>query len=204
MTMLLAAQTMPFTVAFVIMIGLAIVQAASTALGGGLDDALESWLPETGGNDVLGWLHVGRAPLLVLLVLFLAAFSISGYVLQMLSAGLIGRYLPWWIAVVPAVMLALPFVRVAGGLVAKIMPNSETEVVSEASFVGRTAVVITGTAQKGNAAQAKVTDAHGLAHYVMVEPDLADAEFPSGSSVLIVKQIGGRYAVIANPHPTLM
>jgi hypothetical protein len=54
------------------------------------------------------------------------------------------------------------------------------------------------------AAQAKVRDMHGRAHYVMVEPDLPHESFEEGAAVLLVKKNGAKYHGIKNPHPELL
>ncbi len=202
MGLFLSAQTMPFTAAFVLLIGLTVLQIISTLSGDVVDGFVDQLIPDK--PDALGWLHVGRAPLLVLLILFLASFAITGYALQMAARGLFGAYLPALIAVVPAAAAGVAGVRTLGGLVAQYMPTSETEAVSEASFIGRTAVIVMGEATRGNPAQARLDDEHGLTHYVMVEPDLDGARFAGGDSVLLVRKDGGRFAAIANPHPDLL
>ena len=94
--------------------------------------------------------------------------------------------------------------RGLGALIAHIIPQDETSAVSEQSLVGRVGVVVTGSARRGLAAQARVKDVHGRSHYLMVEPDVDDEVFQEGAQVLIVSKAGAFYRCIANPHPTLM
>jgi hypothetical protein len=54
------------------------------------------------------------------------------------------------------------------------------------------------------AGQVRIRDAFGRAHYLMVEPDLDDEQFPAGTAVLIVKKVGAIYRGIRNPHPDLL
>ena len=54
------------------------------------------------------------------------------------------------------------------------------------------------------AAQARVKDAHGRTHYLMVEPDVDDEVFEEGAQVLLVRKLGAFYRCIANPHPGLL
>ena len=58
--------------------------------------------------------------------------------------------------------------------------------------------------RRGLAAQARVRDALGRSHYLMVEPDLDDEVFEEGAQVLIVRKAGAFFRCIANPHPGLM
>jgi len=86
--------------------------------------------------------------------------------------------------------LALPVIRVLGGLLGKIIIRDETEVVSRNSFVGRVATITLGEAKQGSPAEAKFRDEHGTTHYVMVEPDHTNETFVSGESVLLVSDSG--------------
>ena len=43
-----------------------------------------------GIEGALGWLHVGKVPVLVLLVLFLLGFALCGYAVQLIARGVFG------------------------------------------------------------------------------------------------------------------
>ena len=103
----------------------------------------------------------------------------------------------------PAVIVAVPSVRVIGTGLAKLIPKDETTAVSTDSFVGRVATITLGTARKGEPAQAKLTDRHGQTHYVMVEPDSEDTVFEAGDSVLLIEQAGPRFVAVANTNAAL-
>jgi hypothetical protein len=154
-------------------------------------------------SAVLGWLCIGKVPILVLLIAFLTAFGLTGFVVQGVVNSVLGFSLPAVLAVLPALSVAVPATRWSGLALAKLMPKEQTEAVSQARFIGRIATVIRGEARSGLPAEAKLTDRYGQTHYLLVEPDEADAVFPAGDAVLIVKQTGGRYRVIANPNPHL-
>lgn len=149
-------------------------------------------------GPVLAWLHVGKVPLLALLVVFLTAFGLAGWVIQGIVDGTVGFLLPGWLATVPALFVAVPSVRTLGGALAKVIPSTETQVVSEREFVGRVATVSQGTARPRMPAQAKVKDRYGHVHYVMVEPDRESDEFSPGNSVLLVRQEGVLFRCIAS------
>ena len=140
----------------------------------------------------------------VLLILFLAGYALFGYGLQMVAHGLMGSYLPTWAASLLAVPSGLATVRGLGALVAHIIPQDETSIISERSLVGRTGVVSGGRARRGMAAQARVLDAHGRTHYLMVEPDIDSDVFEEGVQILVVRKIGAIYRCIVNPHPSIL
>ena len=206
MNVLVAPQTWPFGAALAVMVGLAIIEGAGLLLSvhpsGWIDDLLPDHPALAEGP--LGWLHVGKVPFLVLLILFLGGFALAGYVVQASAQGIAGVLLPAWLASVPAALAGLSTLRGVGGLIAHVMPSDETTAVSEQSLVGRSGVVIAGAARTGLAAEAKVRDAHGRNHYVMVEPDIEGQTFEEGASIVLVRKAGVRFRCIANPHPELL
>ncbi len=174
---------------------------------GGPFDADAPSVPDAPGagplSQILGWLCVGRVPILVLLVAFLTSFGIAGFVLQGIVKGAAGFAVPAALAVVPALFIAVPATRFAGLGLSKVMPKEQTEAVSSKSFVGKLAVIIRGTAKRGLAAEAKLTDGFGQTHYVLVEPDNEDESFDQGAEVLIVRRAAGVFRVIANANPVM-
>lgn len=205
MLILTAPQTWPFGAALATMVGLAALEgigllfAASPAMW--LDDLLPD-APE-GMDGLLGWLHVGRVPLLVLLILFLAGFAVAGYAVQTASYQMVSTLLPAWLAAIPAGLAGLSCVSAGGAVLKKLFPGDQTSAVSEQSLLGRAGVVVRGIARQGLAAEAKVSDVHGHTHYVMVEPDIAGDTLDEGSPILLVRKVGARFHAIVNPHPTL-
>jgi hypothetical protein len=209
MELLLDPSTWLFTAAIGLVLGLAVLESLGLLLGhGGLSGWAEHWLPDIHGPDadgLLGWLHIGKVPLTILLILFLTAFGLAGFVSQIVARQIFGQFLPLPLAAAGAVVLALPAVRVLGGALGRIIPKDETFAVSLDELVGRIATVVTGTARQGLPAQARVRDALGRSHYVMVEPDENGGEFPAGSEVLLIRRTGGsRFQAIANPRPELL
>ncbi len=145
----------------------------------------------------LGWLSFGKVPALILFMAFLTAFGLSGILVQGAVHNWLGFYLPAPLAAVPALIIAMPSTRYAGRILASIIPKEETEAVSRQVFLNQTATITLGTAKRGLPAEAKLRDKHGQVHYVHVEPDLDGIEFNKGDDVLIVRQIGNTYRVIA-------
>lgn len=208
MSLFTAPETLPFGVGFGLIVGIALLEGLGMLVSMSPSNLIDDWLPDVSGDGaldrVLGWLHVGRVPALVLLLLFLTGYVLFGYGLQMVAHGLFGGYLPAWMAGLLAVPSGMATVRGLGSLIAHIVPRDETSAVSEQSLVGRVGVVTAGAARRGLAAQARVRDALGRSHYLMVEPDIDDEVFEEGAQVLIVRKAGAFYRCIANPHPGLM
>ncbi len=152
---------------------------------------------------MLSWLRVGRVPILVLVVIFLLAFGLAGLVLQTLLHATLGFRLPALIAVVPALLVAIPTLRVLGGLAEKVIPRDESSAVSHDAFVGRVAIITIGTAREGSPAEGRLRDRYQQAHYVMIEPDDPATPLEQGSEVLIVRREGSRFRAIPNPSAQL-
>lgn len=219
---ILAGQNLPFAVAITLMLLIAVLEGVTTILGMGLSSILESLMPEVDidmdidadidGVDVqpaspltrmLGWLRIGQVPVLVLLVIFLTAFGLLGFGIQSVAIRIFGAFLPVTLATIAAIVLAMPVVRLLGGMLARIMPKDETEAVSEKSFIGLVAVITTGRARLGSPAQGRLNDRYGQSHYVMIEPDNAEEEFLQGTEVLLVSQFGATFKAIRNTSKAL-
>ncbi len=155
-------------------------------------------------SRVLGWLCIGRVPVLILLVVFLTTFGLAGLGVQSIVASVFGAPLPSLLASIPAVLIALPSVRVLGSGLAKLIPKDETSAVGSDTFVGRIATITVGTARSGQPAEARLKDKHGQSHYVMLEPDVAGEEYSTGTRVLIVARNGSRFRGIINTSTALV
>ena len=158
----------------------------------------------SGLSKILGWLCIGKVPVLILLVAFLTVFGVAGLAVQSVFQGITGTLMPGFIASIPALVVAIPAVRITGTLIAKIIPKDETSAVTVDSFVGRVATITVGTAKAGQPAQAKLQDANGQTHYVMVEPDNTEDAFDAGAQVLVVARAGPRFRVILNTSSALV
>ncbi len=152
---------------------------------------------------MLSWLRVGKVPILILLVLFLLVFGISGLILQSTLHEVLGFRLPAGIASGAAMLVAIPSLNVLGGWAARIIPRDESSAVSQESFIGHVAVITLGTASEGKPAEARMRDRYQQAHYIMVEPDDPAEQLGQGSEVLLVRRDGPRYRAILNPNPAL-
>jgi hypothetical protein len=218
MNLLFTPETWPFAVASLLILSIAVIEGVALLIGttatGWLDsllhhspDALLHHSPDApeSPDSWLGWLHLGKVPLLVLVVLFLALFALIGFALDLAAAGVFGTMIPPLIAAPVAAVAALPLMRVCAGGIAHLIPSDQTYAVSLDTLVGRVAVIVSGTARLGYPAQGKVTSEHGQVLYVMVEPDAVDVTFVQNDAVLLVKQLGGtRFQAIRNPRPDLL
>lgn len=217
MSTFLAPEAAPFLIAALMLLAIAVVEGFGLLIGVSashwLDNLLHHPADAAHADGVhsglfvswLGWLHVGKVPVLALIVMFLAAFALVGFALNMVVHGLLGFYLPVLFGAPIAFLAALPVVRVTGSALIRVMPKDETTAVSLDSLVGRMATVVSGTARLGYPAQAKAMSEHGQPIYVMVEPDNSDVTFGSGEPVLLVKRLSGtKFQGIPNPKPDLL
>jgi len=214
-----APPNLPFSVALALMLAIALLEGVGTLFGLGLSSFIDSLLPEIDVDfdadfdadgapmalsRLLGWLRFGQIPALIWLVVFLTCFGLIGLLLQALVVESFGSLMPGLLASSVAAAASLPAVRIFGGGLAKILPKDETDAVSDTTFIGRVAVITLGTARQGSPAEARLQDQFGQAHYVMVEPDLADESFSQGDQVLLVKKAGAVFRVIRNSSANLV
>ena len=188
-----APENMIFTAALALMLLIGAVEAIGLGAGSfGADLGAD-----VDGTDLLGWLGVGRVPLLVLLVAFLAIFGTIGVAGQQAAAALTGVPLSPWIATPLAVLAALPVTGVAARGLARVLPGDETSAIALDELIGRSAFIVTGRAGYGSPARARIEDRHGQTHFVMVEPDRPGPTFHEGDPVLLVRQEGHLFRAIA-------
>lgn len=193
---LLAPANLPFAVALLLMVMIGLVEAVGLGLGAVHIDAHVE-----GGGDLLGWLGVGRIPLLMVLVVFLALFGKIGIAGQGIANALLGAPLSPWIAGPIAFVAALPLTGVVARLLARILPGDETTAVGLESLIGRRATVTIGTARRGSPARASVRDVHGQIHYVMIEPTDEAQSVPEGGTLLLVRREGGIFIGLYEGEP---
>lgn len=147
----------------------------------------------------LGWLHLGRLPLMMILVLAFFSFGSTGLLTQSIFSTSTGHLLPAILAAIPAFVVMIFFIRFAGlGLLA-VMPQDETQAVNSRSFVGKEAVMVIGTATNGKAAQAKLRDEYGQTHYIMVQPRDQGVELTPGMRILIINKHQTQFRAIIHP-----
>ena len=201
-----------FAVSICIVLILGVLEGVLTLIGFGMSQVLDSILPDTDfdidldynvdvaeagfTSAMLAWLRIGKVPLIISLIIFLTAFGVIGLLLQGILVSVIGILANKWLMAIPALILAMPVLSAGNRGIARVMPKIETSAVSPDSFIGRVAVVVTGTASVGSPAQAKLKDRYRKTHYVMVEPDAGLEDFQQGDKVLITERIGSGFRAI--------
>lgn len=205
-----AQENLFFGISLCLMLIIAFFEGVGVLFGVALSDTLDGLIPdfdldpEIGDvgsqgalSRLLGWLRVGKVPILMLLVVFLFWFGIIGYTFNFIAYGVLDLMLPSVISTPAAVLLALPCTRFGGGILEWVMPKDETSAIKRDIFVGRVARITVGKATVERAAEAKVTGPHGTNHYILVRPDVGHGPFTSVQSLLIVRQSGSEFIVIA-------
>lgn len=177
---LIAPENIVFVSALLLMLLIGAVQALGMAGDVHLDVDADA--------DLLGWLGIGRLPLLALIALFLTCFAVIGLLGQQAAHDLLGAMPSPWIAVPVAGAVALPATGVAAHILAPLMPRDHSTAIPLDHLVGSRARVVTGRAASGSPARARVEDHHGQAHYVMVEPDNAGQVLEEGETILLVRR----------------
>jgi hypothetical protein len=195
MQLLLAPQNWPFSVALGLVAALGALQIALALLGGalavGADIDADVGVDTDGPFDAaLDWLHVGKLPFTILLMLFGLCFGAGGIALQSLMRAQSGAFLSPGLAALFAFLLSLPLLRLSGMILRPLLPREESEAVSSDSFVGLQAQITLGTARRGQPAEAKVRDKWGKTHYISVEPQDENSSFAAGSLVLLLTKQG--------------
>jgi len=187
---LFATENIIFVSAIVLMLLIGAVQAIGIAGDFDLDihgDAdLPGWLGL--GWLELGWLGLGRLPLLMLLAIFLALFGMIGLIGQHLLLDFAGAMLSPLIAAPAAFLASLPLTGFAARSLAPLLPRDQSSAVPLDALTGSFARIVTGVARSGSPARARVEDAYGQAHYVMVEPDNAGQTLEEGETILLVRR----------------
>ena len=186
--LLAAPENSIFVAAFVLMLLIGLVQLSG--LVGDLDldtpDAFGDAFGDAGA--LLGWLGLGRLPLIALLVVLLTLFALIGLLGQQVAQDVFGARQPLWLAAPAALAASLPLTAGAARLLAPLLPRDETTAIELDELVGRRAAIVTGRARQGSPARARVEDRHGQAHYVMVEPNAPTEIFEEGEEVLLVRR----------------
>lgn len=194
--LLFAPEAIVFSAALVLMLAIGAIEALGLGLGDlGLDVDVDA--------GPLDWLGVGRVPVLVLLVAFLAAFGSLGLAGQQAATALTGGLITPWIAVPAAFVAALPVTSLLARLLARVLPRDETTAFEIDDLVGRAGTIVVGHARSGAPARTRVVDPHGQPHHVLVEPNDPATSFEEGDTVLLVRREGDRFRAILHTSPRL-
>jgi hypothetical protein len=193
---LLIAETLPFSVALLLMVLIGIAEAVGIGAGAAHIDAHAD-------GDWLGWLGIGQVPLLIVLVVLLALFGMIGIGLQQLAAAILGGPVSPWLAAPAALAAALPLTGVCARALAHVMPGDETTAVTLDHLLGKRAEIVVGEARRGSPARGRVRDVHGQTHYVMLEPSDDRAVLATGATALLVHREGELFIGLPDIDPFL-
>ena len=196
----LSAALAPFTLALALLAGLLALELALALVGGSVlgagaeapdVDAPDLDMPDSAApaapSAAASALGLGRAPFLIWLAALLLGFGAGGLAIQTLASSALGAPLPALAAVPLALLPAFASARGLTGLLARIVPGTETQSVPESMLGRREGLVTQGTAARGRPAEVRVTDRHGNTHYLRAEPMQDDATIPQGRRVLVLR-----------------
>lgn len=209
---LLESYNLPFAVALGALFFIALLQVIGAGdLFEGADDIeieldadVADGLEASGFMDGLSTLlGIGRVPFLIWLASLLFVFSVTGVVGQWVTQMITGAPFGAGIAGLLAGAAALPLNGIFVRPIEAILPKDETTAVGLESLVRRDAVIQTGTAREASPARAKVKDAFGQPHFVMVEPHDPKAEIAEGETVLLVRREGQLFYGVRYESPML-
>jgi hypothetical protein len=81
MQLFLAPECLPFAIAAVMLAALTGIEVICLLLGFSLGEAIDKALPDDHGGvlGLLSWLNVGGVPILILIMLFLGIFAMTGF-----------------------------------------------------------------------------------------------------------------------------
>lgn len=207
MSALTAPGFYPFTIAALILVGLVTVEIVAMVVGMSFASLLDHGAPSHGGHEGHGdsgplaawmsWLNRGGVPILILIMIWLAAFAIVGFTIQGVANAVIAP-LPTLIAGAAAFAAALPATRTLSRWTAKIFPGDESSAIAQADLVGLTGLVTLGPLDQGKPGRVRVKDRHGNIHVLRAIP-AADHVIPQGAIVLLVDGSAGLFHAIPAP-----
>jgi hypothetical protein len=200
---LLAPEVRPFAVAAAIMVALGGIEALTMLVGFSIGELLgKDFGVDTDHHDALSglflWINAGRLPLLILIILALGLFSITGFLLHGIAHG-IGVTLPAWIAAPVAATSSIPLIRIFSRGIARIIPRDESYAVSEADFVGHVGEVSIGPLDQGLPGRVRLKDVFGNWHTVAARASRDSSALPVGASVLLVDRDTKSFIAISAP-----
>jgi membrane protein implicated in regulation of membrane protease activity len=204
MQLFLAPECLPFAIAAVMLAALTGIEVICLLLGFSLGEAIDKALPDDHGGvlGLLSWLNVGGVPILILIMLFLGIFAMTGFVIQSVAHAFWAP-LPATLAALPAFVLALPAVRASSRTVARIVPRDESYAVDVSEFIGRSAEVVVGPLDQGLPGRVRVKDQHGNWHSLRARAARSEDPIAIGATVLLVDQVSNVYIAIRAPSDIL-
>jgi len=200
---LLAPDVRPFAISAAIMVALGGIELLTMIVGFSISELIgKDFALETESHSAIGglflWINAGRLPLLILLILALGVFAISGFLLQAVAHS-VGTAVPVALAALAALAISLPAIRVTSRGIARIIPRDETYVVDEADFIGHVAEVSIGPLDQGLPGRVRLKDVFGNWHSVAARASPESTPLPVGASVLLVDRDARCFIAISAP-----
>jgi hypothetical protein len=200
---LLAPDVRPFAVAAGIKVAHGGIELLATLVGFSIGELFgkEVTVEADSGNGLGGlflWINAGRLPLLVLIILALGVFAITGFFLQGLAHGA-GLSIPVPIAAIAAAGFSLPVIRLTSRGIARIIPRDETYAVDQADFIGHVAEVSVGPLDQGLPGRVRLKDVFGNWHSLVARAGPDSTPLPVGASVLLVDRDAKSFIAISAP-----
>lgn len=210
---------LPFTIALAIALALSLVVVITTFLGFGLGDGADAdfdvdvdldadididadidtdvEIGQTGwGVQALNWLDASGVPKSMLLLVLLLVFGFVGVTIQSTLQNTTSNLLSPWLVTIPSLLLGVFSVRAFARTFKKLKLDGETSAVATDSLLGRTAQITLGETHFGKPSQAKVIDANGLTHHVLVEPVRQEDRFDATTPIVLVARKGAKFFVV--------
>jgi hypothetical protein len=189
---LTSAGLWPFSVSMALLLVLVFVELCGLVFHTSPSSAFDHFVAQRRHSAPCAWLHLGRVPSLILILLLLFGFSITGLIIQGMSWQWFGAFLSLWLTIPIALLCALLMVRTLSLPVGRSLVDwSSTKPPVELRLIGRMATICGGVARLGHPVQARVRDTHGRLHYIQVEPEMG--ELADGSDVILTHRIGMAY-----------
>jgi hypothetical protein len=200
---LLAPDVRPFAISAAIMLTLGGIELLTMIVGFSISELIgKDFALETESHSAIGglflWINAGRLPLLILMILALGVFAISGFLLQAIAHS-VGTAVPVTLAALAAIAISLPAIRVTSRGIARIIPRDETYVVDEADFVGHVGEVSIGPLDQGLPGKVRLKDVFGNWHSVAARASPESTPLPVGASVLLVDRDARSFIAISAP-----
>ena len=200
---LLAPDVRPFAISAAIMVTLGGIELLTMIVGFSISELIgKDFALETESHSAIGglflWINAGRLPLLILMILALGVFAISGFLLQAVAHS-VGTAVPVTLAALAAAAISLPAIRFTSRGIARIIPRDETYAVDEADFVGHVGEVSIGPLDQGLPGKVRLKDVFGNWHSVAARASPESTPLPVGASVLLVDRDARCFIAISAP-----
>ena len=193
----------PFVIGALVVALIALLEVLSAVFGLALSSTLDDFLPDLdldGDADagMLSWLGFGHAPFLVVLIVMLSVFSITGILIQTFALGWLGSTLWPALAVIISLAASLPLAGWLSRKLAWLIPSVETSGIHRDELVGRTGRITLGTATGERTAEVEVVGPKGLRHWIRVRAERGESIEP-GEKVRILER-ENRSVFVARRH----